>query len=225
MTQTIADLERRLIATQGYPRRHAEVREEIRAAGFPHLADELDRIAATTAVHLTSRHFTASAAVFDVARGLVLLVDHKLTGRRQFPGGHVDADETGAEAAIREVLEETGVRALLWSPDALTVPGGEWHTSPFMTVEFPAPADLEWGEPAHHHIDLLFLATADSTAPVTAQLDEVDGVAWLPVDTLPAANVRADVPPVAAAAWRALTKPHTVRAEHVNFGITNYHSN
>ncbi|SRR6266487_731296 len=43
----IRDLEQRLIAAQGDPQMHAQIRQEIRAAGFPHLADELDRIAAT----------------------------------------------------------------------------------------------------------------------------------------------------------------------------------
>ncbi len=45
--------------------------------------------AVTPPVTAASRHFTASAVVIDPARRLVLLIDHKLTGRRQFPGGHV----------------------------------------------------------------------------------------------------------------------------------------
>ncbi|MER5703457.1 hypothetical protein ABT023_16150 [Micromonospora sp. NPDC002296] len=40
-------LERDLIAAKGDPQRHTQVRDEIRDAGLPHLADELDRIAAT----------------------------------------------------------------------------------------------------------------------------------------------------------------------------------
>ena len=45
MGKNIAGLEKALIAAKGDPQRHAEVRQEIRAAGLPHLADELDRIA------------------------------------------------------------------------------------------------------------------------------------------------------------------------------------
>ncbi|MEU0078465.1 hypothetical protein ABZY58_11265 [Micromonospora tulbaghiae] len=41
-----AELERRLIRAGGDPAEHAKVRQEIREAGFPGLADELDRIAA-----------------------------------------------------------------------------------------------------------------------------------------------------------------------------------
>ncbi len=43
----IRDLERDLIAAKGDPQRHREVRDQIRVAGLPQLAAELDRIAAT----------------------------------------------------------------------------------------------------------------------------------------------------------------------------------
>ncbi|MCX4470428.1 hypothetical protein OOK41_08930 [Micromonospora sp. NBC_01655] len=45
--KTIADLERDLIAAKGDPQRHTQLRQDIRAAGLPHLAAELDRIANT----------------------------------------------------------------------------------------------------------------------------------------------------------------------------------
>ncbi|WP_229401896.1 NUDIX hydrolase [Micromonospora okii] len=157
------------------------------------------------AVSSHSRHHTASAVVIDTAARRVLLVDHKASGLRQFPGGHVDPDETGDEAAIREVREETGVVATVWTPGGFVVPGARRvHPTPFMVAEFPAPPKPHKGEPAHHHIDLLYIATADSTAPTVAQLAEVDGAVWLPVDELPAA-VRADVPSTVAATWQALT--------------------
>ncbi|WP_194821341.1 hypothetical protein [Micromonospora sp. S-DT3-3-22] len=43
----IRDLERDLTAAQGDPQQHREVRDQIRDAGLPQLAAELDRIAAT----------------------------------------------------------------------------------------------------------------------------------------------------------------------------------
>jgi 8-oxo-dGTP pyrophosphatase MutT (NUDIX family) len=152
-----------------------------------------------------SRHFTASAVVVDPDLQLVLLTEHKLSGWLQFPGGHVDADETGDQCALREVAEETGVAATPWtSPtDQMAIPGAVRHPSPLMICEFPAPADPEpaWLEPEHHHIDLLYLATADSSAPTTAQWAEVDAVAWLPLADLDTAGVRPDVPVAARIAW------------------------
>lgn len=162
-----------------------------------------------------TRHFTASAVVIDPATAEVLLIDHLLTGRRQLPGGHVDPDEAGHDAAIREVQEETGVQAVLWNPRPLTVPGGTWMPSPLVVTEFPAPADPEWGEPAHAHIDLLYLATADSTAPTTSQLAEVAGAVWLPITALATAQVREDVPVVVALAWEHMTGPDRLLADDV----------
>lgn len=45
MGKNIADLEKQLIEAKGDQQQHAEVRDRIRQAGFPQLADELDRIA------------------------------------------------------------------------------------------------------------------------------------------------------------------------------------
>lgn len=160
-------------------------------------------------VHAGSRHFTASAVVIDPVARLVLLVDHQATGRRQIPGGHIDPDETGDEAAIREVAEETGVHAMLWQPCRLYVPGARVHPVPLLVAEFPAPAKPHKGEPAHHHIDLLYVATADSTAPTTRQPGEVDAVVWQPINNLDLADVRADVPPVVALAWHLLRTSDT----------------
>lgn len=160
-----------------------------------------------------SRHHTASAVVFDMRHRLVLVVAHKLTGQWQLPGGHIDADETGAEAAIREVLEETGVKADLWTGPHLQIPGGIWHPSPIMTVEFNAPASPAWGEwppePAHRHIDHLYAATADSATSASVQIDEIDGLAWLPIDCLNTADVRPDVPVVVPVAWNLITQAGT----------------
>jgi 8-oxo-dGTP pyrophosphatase MutT (NUDIX family) len=161
-----------------------------------------------------SRHFTASAVVIDLTTAEVLLIDHRATGRRQPPGGHVDADQAGHEAAIREVLEETGVQAVLWTSRPVTIPGGAWMPSPFLVCEFPAPPKPAEGEPAHAHIDLLYLATADSTVPVTAQVAEVTGAVWLPIHTLATAAVREDVPVVVPLAWEYMTGTRPANVEH-----------
>ena len=146
---------------------------------------------------MTARHLTASMVVVDPAAESVLLVHHLASGLWQFSGGHVDAGETPAEAALQEVLEETGIRATVHG-QPLDLPGMEWHPSPWVTAEIPASAKPERpgkpAEAAHVHIDLLFIGTANSSDLLTPAVAEVGSVRWVNVDNLASVNVRAEVP-------------------------------
>lgn len=155
-----------------------------------------------------SRHFTASAVVIDpnaIFGARVLLIDHLAEGTRQFPGGHVDPDESPDEAAMREVFEETGVCAALVIPrDTPHRAYGRALPQPVMVTEFPAPAKPRKGEPAHRHIDFLYVATADSTLPLVSQPEENAGAVWLPINGVDPGTVRADVPGILEVALRWL---------------------
>src|SRR5688572_7861912 len=125
-----------------------------------------------------SRHLTASMVVIDPSAMAVLLVHHKAMDLWVFPGGHLDPDETLAECALREVREETGVEATIFDESGFTIPGADWHPGPWVTAAFPAPAKPHKNEPAHTHIDHLFIGTADSRQTLKAQPAEVHGVRW-----------------------------------------------
>jgi len=159
-----------------------------------------------TEVTPESRHLTASMVVFDGPQ--VLLVHHNATGKWVFPGGHVDAGETPAEAALREVREETGLIAVIQRQQLVHVPGQRWHPSPWVTAEIPAPAKPvrpgKPAEPAHTHIDLLFVGTADSSLPVTVPADEASGARWVALEHLHCIDVREEVPVVARQAFGLL---------------------
>jgi 8-oxo-dGTP pyrophosphatase MutT (NUDIX family) len=156
---------------------------------------------------MTARHLTASAAVIDPTTRTVLLVWHNASGMWMLPGGHVDPGESPAEAATREVLEETGVTAVLHG-HPVDLPGMVWQPSPIVTAVIPAPAKpARPGKPAedaHWHIDLLYAGTADSTLPTTALLSEVARVCWQPIDRLDDLLVRAEVPQVVALAFQLI---------------------
>lgn len=44
--------------------------------------------------------------------GRIVLVNNRVRGRLEIPGGHIEKDETAIEAAIRETLEEVGCKVL-----------------------------------------------------------------------------------------------------------------
>lgn len=147
------------------------------------------------------RHITASMVVFNTTGSAVLLVHHKASDAWMFPGGHVDAGEDPAGAALREVFEETGVSARIVGGPRLELPGMVWLPSPWLTCEMPAPAKPgrpgQPAEAAHTHVDMLFVGVASSAAELVAQRDEVHGVRWVPLDELDGLAVRGEVPTVA----------------------------
>jgi 8-oxo-dGTP pyrophosphatase MutT (NUDIX family) len=144
------------------------------------------------------RHFTASAIVFD-DHGRVLLVHHNKVGQWLYPGGHIESNEDPAQAAQREVLEETGIPTQVVSDGLFTHPAVTTHAPPYAIIEM-AVADAEVGP--HRHIDLLYVLRAVS-GDLTAQLDEVGGARWVPVADVAALDCPAELPALVAeaASW------------------------
>ncbi len=95
-------------------------------------------------------HFTASAVVVDPGGERVCLVFHKKLERWLQPGGHIEPAD-GADfsrAALREVLEETGLDARLHERAAA-----------------PLDVDIHFipargAAPGHEHLDVRFLVVA-----------------------------------------------------------------
>jgi len=98
---------------------------------------------------LVTRDFTATT--FVVWRGRVLLHKHKKIGH-WFPcGGHIEPNEVPDDAAVREVLEESGVPVELVGERALSV------ATPRQLVR-PRGVQLEVIAPGHEHVDLIYFA-------------------------------------------------------------------
>lgn len=119
------------------------------------------------------RHFTV--AVFVVDAGRVLLHFHRKLGRWLPPGGHIEPNELPDEAALREVLEETGIHARLVGRRGLPV------DEPRQLV-VPAGIQVENIYPGHQHVDLVYFAVPDPGTARSAQVDprlaESDRVGW-----------------------------------------------
>jgi len=143
----------------------------------------------------TIRHFTASAVVLD-DHDRVLLVHHNKIGKWLYPGGHIDPNEDPAQAAQREVLEETGIHTQVITDALFTHPAVTTHPAPYTIIEMDV-VDTKVG--AHRHIDLVYVLRA-TTGALSAQLAEVAGVQWIPVADLTTLDTPPELPALAAAA-------------------------
>jgi 8-oxo-dGTP pyrophosphatase MutT (NUDIX family) len=106
-------------------------------------------------------HVTASA--FVVSPLGVVLLRHRRLGIWVQPGGHVDAGESPDQAALRELVEETGVRARHLEPVTLA------HVS------------VHEGPMGHRHFDCRWLVAATTTA-IAPQAGESGEVRWFTPD-------------------------------------------
>lgn len=118
-----------------------------------------------------TRDFTV--ATFVIHQGKVLLLWHKKLQMWLPPGGHIDPNELPDEAAVREVLEETGLKVDLISP--LSTP----HMPGPRPLVRPEGIQLEPISPGHEHIDLIYFARpADPTHSLLQANDEVERAGW-----------------------------------------------
>ncbi|WP_054571275.1 NUDIX domain-containing protein [Frankia sp. R43] len=124
------------------------------------------------------RHATASVFLLrgPIAGGpwALGLIRHPRFDRWMVPGGHVEQAENPAQAALRELVEETGHTATLAAPPhrlptpwGFGVDGEAVMAMPWWIVEEPVPADRY---PAPHiHVDHLYVCVAGAEAPDSSE--------------------------------------------------------
>lgn len=122
-------------------------------------------------------HFTASGFVLSADGGRVLLIFHGKLKLWLQPGGHIDGSDPSPEAAaMREVMEETGVKKLRLAPGFPQIIDIDIHD---------IPPNTKKGEPAHEHFDVRycfwaldesFEAASDALDAKWVALDEVDSL-------------------------------------------------
>ena len=146
-------------------------------------ADDRDRILAFVLRHehpfdrgILEGHLTGSAITVSADGSRVLLLHHRKLDRWLQPGGHGDPGETtGEEVALREALEESGLRGLQLHPTASRPLDVDVHDIP-----------ARGSEPAHEHLDLRYLVVAPEGAEVAPDLAELHEIRWVPWDEVDA---------------------------------------
>ncbi|MCL2226542.1 MAG: NUDIX hydrolase [Oscillospiraceae bacterium] len=120
---------------------------------------------------MVQNHFTATGFVFN-SDGKILMIKHKKLGVWLPPGGHIEENELPCKAVLREVFEETGVRAKVIS----VAPSTDAES-----IELPMPMeilleDIE-GDESHNHIDMVYLCRAENST-LNPQESEIDDIGW-----------------------------------------------
>ena len=124
-------------------------------------------------------------AVFVVRDGKVLLHWHRKLGMWLPPGGHIERDELPDEAAVREVLEETGVEVELMGERREDVEGP-------VQLHRPAGVQLEDIGPGHQHIDLIYFARPKGSTNIRDEFS-TDRVGWYAPEDWDGMAVNAEV--------------------------------
>lgn len=114
-------------------------------------------------------HFSASAFVINKDRTKTLVVYHIINDGWIFPGGHADGEKDLLSVALREVEEETGLKAKVLDENIFAIQAA------------PVKGHVKRGKyvPAHIHYDVLYLVEADDTQALSFREDESKGVKWI----------------------------------------------
>lgn len=118
----------------------------------------------------TKGHITGSAWIVSKDREKVLFTHHKKLNMWVQLGGHTEEGEAVLQSALREGLEESGLKHLkVLSQDIFDL---DVHL-------FPARQE----QPAHYHYDIRFLLEADEEEKLVVSAESKD-VKWVQVDEL-----------------------------------------
>ena len=117
-------------------------------------------------------HITCSSWIVDQKMEKALLIHNKKFDKWLQPGGHMEKDETVFEAALREGIEETGVKEL------------NFYKKEIFDIDIhQIPENKKKGEPAHYHYDIRFITQAKDYN-VSIDKEECSDFQWVSLKDL-----------------------------------------
>ncbi len=136
---------------------------------------------------MISRHFVATGYVVRAGKTLLLL--HRKLDMWLPPGGHIDDGELPDDAALREIAEETGLKAEICSPKR----SPEASEKGLRYLHVPNHVQLE-DIPNHpQHIDLIYFCRPVGDGPARLAPKEHREMRWHSLEELAQAHVREEV--------------------------------
>ena len=123
----------------------------------------------------TVAHITASAWVVNKDRSKVLMVYHNIYNSWAWPGGHADGESDLLGVAMREVMEETGIKNL------------KPLSKDFYAIDvLPVKSHIKRGKfvSSHIHLNATYIFEADENEELLIKEDENSGVNWIDIDKM-----------------------------------------
>jgi 8-oxo-dGTP pyrophosphatase MutT (NUDIX family) len=117
-------------------------------------------------------HVTSSGFIVNKTKDKVLMVHHNIYNSWSWTGGHADGEGDLLAVAVKEAMEETGVKAIHpFLPDI------------FSLDILPVLGHIKRGEyiSAHLHLSVAYLLEASENEELIVKTDENSGVIWVPV--------------------------------------------
>lgn len=114
-------------------------------------------------------HFSASAFLVNKKRNKMVVDYHIINDGWIYPGGHADGDDNLLSVAVREVEEETGLKAKILDENIYAIQSA------------PVKGHIKSGKyvSSHIHFDVLYLMEADGRIPLKYKENESKGVKWI----------------------------------------------
>lgn len=123
----------------------------------------------------TIAHITSSGYIVNKERTKVLMIHHNIYKTWAWTGGHADGDDDLLHVAIKEAVEETGVKN--FTP----------VTNEILSLDvLPVIGHIKRGKyvSAHLHLSVAYLLEASEDEELFIKEDENSGVKWIPIDEI-----------------------------------------
>lgn len=142
------------------------------------------------------KHYSVMAMILtNQTPRRALLLENRKAQLWMPPGGHQEANENPLETAIREAKEEAGIDIADFLPKQEPIDEKRSLIPlPARLVEMKIPA--RGSEPAHYHLDFLYVVRVAKPLDVTTDEREIGGAVWATLDEMADLAIPADILPV-----------------------------